>query len=161
MILRAVLICSSILASTTCRAESLSWCGPDVVSLMFEGRKDRHQTPVEIELHSLSRPCGVNPEKNGVPHSIERSMRIRHADRWVAVPDSCFSGIVFGVDGLAISADADGVAISVSGKSTNGDADRQLYIYEIRHEVWCAVVEPDPDAKDEGSTRLRWRVGGH
>ena len=161
MIIRAALICSVLLTSSVCKAERLSWCGPDVVTLEFQKQQVLHQNRIEIELRPLSTPCGVNPEKNGVAQNVERSMRIRRNHRWVDVPSACLSGLAFGVGGLTISPDEGGVAISVAGKSTGGETDMQIYIYEIRYKISCALVEPDPNQDGKENTRFRWLAGVH
>lgn len=159
MIARVAIFCALISSPTFCKAESVFWCAPDIVTLSFndqENRKD--QTLVRIELRSLKPVCDRNPEKEGFGVRFERSIRIEQNGQWIEVPSVCTSGVSFGVDGLSLSFDASGLGASLAGRSPDREDAVKVVIYKIRDKVLCARVESCPNQENKKNECLRWLV---
>lgn len=159
MIARVATLCVLISSPTFCKAESLFWCAPDVVTLTFKDQDNRRDSNLaRIELRSLKPVCDRNPEKEGFAARFERSIRIEQNGQWIEVPSVCTSGVSFGVDGLSVSFDAGGLGASLAGRSTNREDAVRVVIYKLRDKVLCARVEPCPDQENKKNECLRWLV---
>jgi hypothetical protein len=159
MIARVATLCVLISSPTFCKAESLLWCAPDVVTLTFKDQENRQdQKLARIELRSLKPVCGGNPEKEGFGVRFERSIRIEQNGQWIEVPSVCTSGVSFGVDGLSLSFDAGGLGAGLAGRSTDREDAVKVMIYKLRDKVLCARVEPCPNQENKKNECLRWLV---
>jgi hypothetical protein len=146
MIALAGALCLLFSSSTICKADSGPWCKPDVVMLTFKNQQGRDLA--RIELRSLKPVCSRNPEEKGFGVGLERSMRIEHNGQWTDVPKECQSVFPFGVDGLSLSGDDDGLGISLIGKPMDKDESLKVTIFKLRDKILCFQVVRCPNVEN-------------
>jgi hypothetical protein len=117
------------------------------VTLTFKNQQDRDLA--RIELRSLKPVCDRNPEKKGFGVGVERSMRIEHNGQWTEVPKECLSVFAFGVDGLSLSGDDDGLGISLIEKPMDRDESVKVTIFKLRDKILCFQVVRCPNVGDQ------------
>jgi hypothetical protein len=147
MIALAGALCLLFSSSSLCKASPGLWCKPDVVMLTFKNQQGRDLA--RIELRSLKRVCDQNPEEKGFGAGLERSMRIEHNGQWTDVPKECLSVFAFGVDGLSLSGDDDGLGISLIEKPMDRDESVKVMIFKLRDKILCSQVVRCPNAGDQ------------
>ena len=147
MIALAGALCLLFSSSTLCKATSGPWCKPDVVTLTFTNQQDRDLA--RIELRSLKAVCERNPGEKVFWANSERSMRIEHNGQWTDVPKECLSVFPFGVDGLSLSGDDDGLGISLIGKPMDRDESLKVTIFKLRDKILCFQVVRCPNVGDQ------------
>ena len=140
-------LCLLFASSTLCKANSSPWCAADVAILNFKNYKG--QDLARIELRSLKAICDRNPDKKVFGVGSERSMRIEHNGQWTEVPKECLSVFAFGVDGLSLSGDDDGLGISLIEKPMDRDESVKVTIFKLRDKILCFQVVRCPNVGDQ------------
>jgi hypothetical protein len=146
MIALAGALCLLFSSSTLCKANSVPWCKPDVVTLTFKNPQDRDLA--RIELRSLKAVCSRNPDEKGVGAGVERSMRIEHNGQWTEVPKECLSVFPFGVDEVWLSGDDAGLGMVLTGKPMEKGERLEVMVFKLRDVVSCSQVVRCPNVGD-------------
>jgi hypothetical protein len=146
MIALAGALCLLFSSSTLCKANSVPWCAPDVVTLTFKNQQGGDLA--RIELHTLKAVCDRNPEKKGLGAGVERSMRIEHNGQWTEVPKGCLSVFPFGVDEVWLSGDDEGLGMSIAGKPTEKGERSRVMMFIHHDEIFCSEVVRCPNVDD-------------
>jgi hypothetical protein len=80
-------------------------------------------------------------------------MRIEHNGQWTEVPKECLSVFAFGIDGMSLSGDDDGLGIFITAKPTERDEILKVTIFKLRDKVLCSQIVRCPNGEDDHEIR--------